>query len=455
MTDQLSAYVRISEHSYLTPDGDAVRLLYATRTASLVCIPEAAALHVQEGAVSQLDDNLLTDLRRIEAVIDDESVEREVVLDRQRGEALRTDRRRFVLLPTTYCNMGCAYCGQEHTRGGLSHEHRDAVIARVMHAITDPTVTEVTVNWFGAEPMIGYPAVLDMSKRFVAAADQHGVAYEAKMVTNGTLLTLEKLRKLHHDCRIWKFDITLDGPARIHDVHRPLKNGKRSFDRITGVVHDALQQEDLRNVQFILRTNIDVKNIAWVDEYLDTMAEFGFATDQVMFNLAPVYSWGNDVSALEVARLQYADHEVGWMRRMLHLGLRFIAVPNQTIGALCAAVTPAAEIISSTGNLFSCSEYPLVPQHEETGGLGQLALLPAAQQRPAGPFDDWHDSVSAGATPCHSCVFLPVCGGSCPKQWREGNAACPPYKFNLEARFDLMAELNGLSQLQMASADLS
>jgi uncharacterized protein len=418
-----------------------------------VCLPEATAGQLAEGVLSELDTDLLDNLRRIEAVVDDELTEREVVLDRQRADSRRTNRRRFVLLPTTYCNMGCTYCGQEHTRGGLSQSHRDAVIARVMHAITDPAVREVSVSWFGAEPMVGYPMVLDMSEKFVAAADQHGVTYEARMTTNGTLLTLEKLRKLHHDCRVQRFDITLDGPARIHDVHRPLKNGKRSFDRITGVVREALQQEDLQDVQFILRTNVDVLNAAWVDEYLDTMADFGFATDQVMFNLAPVYAWGNDVSALEITRAQYADYEVGWMRKMLQLGLRFIAVPNQTVGALCAAVTQSAEIISSTGNVFSCSEYPLVPQHEATGGLGQLSLLPASKPRPIGPFDDWHDSVSAGATPCHSCVFLPVCGGACPKQWREGSAACPPYKFNFEARFDLMAELNGLSRALVSTTD--
>jgi uncharacterized protein len=453
MTDQLSTYVRISEHSYLAPNGEPVRLLYATRTASLVCIPEAAADQLAEGALSELDTDLLDNLRRIEAVVDDDLTEREVVLNRQRTLSRRTDRRRFVLLPTTYCNMGCAYCGQEHTRGGLAQSHRDAVTARVMHAITDPEVREISISWFGAEPMIGYPTVLDMSEKFVAAAAEHGVDYEARMTTNGTLLTLEKLRKLHHDCRIWKFDITLDGPARIHDVHRPLKNGKGSFDRITGLLREALQQDDLKNVQFVLRTNIDVQNAAWVDEYLDTMANLGFATDQVMFNLAPVYAWGNDVSDREIARSQYADYEVGWMRKMLHLGLRFIAVPNQTVGALCAAVTQSHEIISSTGNVFSCSEYPLVPQHEATGGLGQLSLLPADKPRPIGPFDDWHDSVSAGATPCHSCVFLPVCGGSCPKQWREGNAACPPYKFNLEARFDLMAELNGLSRALVSTTN--
>jgi uncharacterized protein len=347
-------------------------------------------------------------------------------------------------LPTTYCNMGCTYCGQEHTRGRLTANHREAVARRVLSGIAEPSTEEVRISWFGAEPMVGYPAVRDLSAQFTASADEHGVAYTAKMVTNGSLLTAEKLSVLVQDCRITEFDITLDGPARIHDRHRPLKNGGRSFDRITSTIAEALGRPDFGGVTVVFRTNVDVANIEWVDEYLDTMAALGFTGDNVFFNLAPVYAWGNDVSALEIERQAYSRREVEWMRRMLRLGLHFTVVPGETVGALCAAVTRSAEIHSSTGALFSCSEYPLVPQHEATGGLGRIDVLPIQGRRPVGPFDDWHDAVAAGETPCHSCRLLPVCGGSCPKQWREGSQACPPYKFTKQERFDLLAEVNGL-----------
>jgi uncharacterized protein len=244
---------------------------------------------------------------------------------------------------------------------------------------------------------------------------------------------------------VTKFDITLDGPAHIHDVHRPLRNGGNSFARITSLLADALQDDELSDVTFILRTNIDVENMAWVEEYLDTMAGLGFANEKVFFNLAPVYSWGNDVSRLEIDRSTYARHEVGWMRRMHQLGLHFVVVPAEPEGVLCAAVSQSVEIHSSSGAMFSCSEHPLVPQYEANGGLGLIELLAVDAPRPLGLFDDWHDAVAAGETPCHSCYFFPVCGGACPKQWREGNVPCPPYKFTLQERFDLVAEINGLS----------
>lgn len=65
--------------------------------------------------------------------------------------------------------------------------------------------------------------------------------------------------------------------------------------------------------------------------------------------------------------------------------------------------------------------------------------------RPAGQFDDWHDAVAAGEIPCRRCLFFPVCGGACPKQWRDGTVPCPPFKYAVQQRMELVADINGLT----------
>ncbi|MCC2278682.1 radical SAM protein [Streptomyces sp. ET3-23] len=446
--ERVSDYVRVSDRAYLHAGHQRVCMVYATRTGSMVAVPEEDGRRLARGTLEGIGPELLDGLREIEAVVPvvtGGQGELDTVLDRQRAASADLGSPRYVLLPTTYCNMGCSYCGQQHTRGRLSGRHRDAVARRVLAGIERKTTRTVTVSWFGAEPMIGYPMILDLSARFTAAAQDRGVGYVSRMVTNGTLLTPEKLRVLRQECHVTRYDITLDGPARIHDAHRPLRNGRRSFDRITRLLLEALQDDALADVGFVLRTNIDVANADWVTEYLDTMAELGFADGRVFFNLAPVYSWGNDVSRIELDRRHYAQREVEWMRHMHELGLHFVALPTEPEHVLCAAVSQSVEIHSSSGAMFSCSEYPLVPQQEATGGLGSIETIPVHAIRPLGPFDDWHDAVAAGETPCHTCYFFPVCGGACPKQWREGNTPCPPYKFTLQERFDLVAEMNGLT----------
>ena len=61
----------------------------------------------------------------------------------------------------------------------------------------------------------------------------------------------------------------------------------------------------------------------------------------------------------------------------------------------------------------------------------------------AGMFDDWFDQVGRGQTPCASCPLLPVCGGACPKLWRQGQVPCPSMKFNWPQRLDLAAAKRG------------
>lgn len=43
--------------------------------------------------------------------------------------------------------------------------------------------------------------------------------------------------------------------------------------------------------------------------------------------------------------------------------------------------------------------------------------------------------------------MLSVCGGGCPKAWREGNPPCPPAKSNIEDRLALayLYTKNGLA----------
>jgi uncharacterized protein len=49
--------------------------------------------------------------------------------------------------------------------------------------------------------------------------------------------------------------------------------------------------------------------------------------------------------------------------------------------------------------------------------------------------------------------MLPVCGGSCPKLWREGYVPCPSFKYNWEDRLDIAARRLGY-QPEPTPADL-
>jgi uncharacterized protein len=164
------------------------------------------------------------------------------------------------------------------------------------------------------------------------------------------------------------------------------------------------------------------------------------------FDLHEVYAWSNDVSAIRVAKQRFAEQEPRWLRRMHEVGMiTRTLVPAQLRSPICPAVTRSAEVISSSGAIFSCTEHPLVPEHEQGDVLELVEQADHDRQRPAGRYDDWHDRINRGEQNCAGCVFLPVCGGSCPKHWGEGDPPCPSYKFNIQQRLDLVAARAGLT----------
>ncbi|GAA4933698.1 radical SAM/SPASM domain-containing protein [Streptomyces coeruleoprunus] len=435
----------MSDRAYTDTTGVPVRLVYSTRTARVVAVDAATARALEDRDPAALSPAWRDALRTAEVLVPAGEGELSAVLDRNRRASADRSAVHIALLPTSYCNMGCAYCGQQHTRGGLSRTHRSQVRDRVLRALNAPATRRLRVDWFGAEPMMGYAVIRDLAPQFVRAAAERGVAYSSVLVTNGSLLTAEKVDTLIRGCGVTHFEITVDGPPEIHDKHRPLKNGRGSFWTIVRTVRAALDEPEFRSTHFTFRTNVDTHNQDAVPRYIALMAELGFARPNVSFSIVPVHSWGNDVSGIEVSKRHFADRETAWLRLLLRGGLTTQVLPTTAKKVVCPATTTTAEIISSTGNIFSCSEHPLVPEAEQHLALTHIDRAGPDPVRPEGPYDGWNDEIEQGTTWCRDCVFMPTCGGSCPKAWHEGHPPCPSYKFNFQDRLDIVAAQCGLS----------
>ncbi|SRR5579875_1525214 len=153
--DKVSRYRVVSRSLFRTKEGQVVKLVYATRTSRVFPLPLSAAQHIERGQVpTGLSDNLLGSLRRHEVLIPEEQDELAEVTHRFVSRAADLSRRHVILLPTSYCNMGCTYCGQSHERITLRGRHRDAVRTRVLAILNHPHARSVRLDWFGAEPLM-------------------------------------------------------------------------------------------------------------------------------------------------------------------------------------------------------------------------------------------------------------------------------------------------------------
>lgn len=442
-----SQYLTISDATYEDANGHRQRLMYQSSSATLFALPEASCGLLTAGRYDALTDddfNSLVDVGAITTLSPRD--ERSAVIDHQRIASASRSTRRFVVVPTSYCNMGCSYCGQEHLRGSYSGPHRAAVVERMLRAIDNPDTRTLDVRWFGGEPLMAFAIIRSIASQVLPAADSAGVKFESKMATNGALLDERKLRSLHDECGLNQLEITLDGPAEIHDSHRPLKSGQKSFDKVVALIAAAAHDSSLPNLQFSIRTNVDVANADYIDELIDVMIARGMANPRIAFYFAPVHPWSNDLSASQVSRERFATREIGWLDRMADAGLTVGFFPNNPKSVVCSAVTTSAEVVNTDGQVFSCTEHPLVPAMVDKA-VANIQTLQPLTLRPRGLYDDWHVELSDNQFPCSKCRFLPICGGACPKAWHDGNPPCPSYKINHQARLDLAAKTNGLTKV--------
>jgi len=434
---KLSRYVTISSRSYEDALGQRVKLVYNGKNGALLSIPEAQAVLLKEGW-SPTDNVVFNDLCEAGALVPDDEDELTTILERNSRAALDGSTRSFVLLPSSYCNMGCSYCGQTHKRGTLPPAWERLTTARIAAVLRDPATRAVHVGWFGGEPMAGYQTIIRVSAALTPTADEFQVRYDASMTTNGSLLSIPKLVELHGVARLRRIEVTIDGPEVVHNRRRSLLKGGGSFRHIVDTLLSALGMAELRDLTIRIRTNIDVRNAEHVTGYLLEMKRLGFDHERVAFDLSPVYQWSNDVSEVEISKREFAALEIDWMVLMLELGLRFTVLPSHSTDVVCTAATRYAEVISPSGSIFSCTEHPLVPQHEAGDALTTLDAI-FDGRRPLGSFDDWNKLVERGDVPCQGCAVFGVCGGACPKHWTEKIIPCPSFKLNLQERFDVAA----------------
>jgi len=434
-----SRYLILSENAYSRADGTVVRLGYLSRTARFFSLDRENADRLERGDVTAITRATLRELERLGAVVETGLDEPAGALSELRTGSDSLAHRRFTIMPTAYCNMGCSYCGQEHYKSPASAARMERLIARVEAVMADERTGTVSVTWFGGEPLLGYRVIREMSTRFVAQAQATGTRYSARMATNGSLISVPKLTELHDEFALRHAEITLDGPPPIHDRRRILKNGRGSFDHCVGVLAELDRSGAAPDLRINIRVNIDNENEVFVPDLLRRLAADGLNAPRFTLQFMPVHSWGNDVSAVEIEARAYAAREVPWLQLAAELGFKTTLLPTRPKATTCIATTRSGEIHDPGGKVYSCSEHPLVPVVRDTGAVALAGELAEAQPRPAGDFDDWYDQVAGTAQPCHGCPFLPVCGGSCPKLWREGHLPCPSFKFNAQQRLDLVA----------------
>ena len=337
------------------------------------------------------------------------------------------------------CSCKCVYCGQGHSPVTLGMDKIDKIVERIKLKLQKnfPRFKKLDIRWFGGEPLLNLPAIVELSKRLRIEAERYQAKYHSIIVTNGVALTLDVVGKLY-ECAIDKIEVTLDGDERDHNLRRPTKLGGESF---AIVYHNLL--EGVRRygdkIDFTVRCNVDKGNSQAILKLIDRLCEDN-VQDRINLYVAPLHSWGNRADLRGLTPKEFAEFELEVLVKLQRLGFYNASgvLPRRKF-VPCMAVGTENECIDPDGAVFHCTEVSLVPSYVKKGiNCYQVADIADDKFEPKGiDFRSKYEEILATKTPCLECQLLPVCAGACPKLWYEGLTPCPSVKLNLEQRLVL------------------
>jgi uncharacterized protein len=194
----------------------------------------------------------------------------------------------ITVLTTLQCNFACDYCFQgdhgDYNKFAEKMSLETAVrtaewVEREMNRVSPE---QLTLMFFGGEPLLNLPVMYYLSERLHGAARAHGIDFVISIITNGLLLTPEVVDRLvPYGLRGVK--ITLDGDRDTHNRMRPLRGGQGTFDRIVGNIQAVADR-----VAVSIGGNFDESSVDSYPALLDFLREQEFADKLVKVNFKPV-----------------------------------------------------------------------------------------------------------------------------------------------------------------------
>ena len=340
-------------------------------------------------------------------------------------------RRIHVLAKPTgsTCNLNCDYCFYlkkeslyPGSRFRMSDEVLEAYLAQLIAAHSTDTVT---VAWQGGEPTL---MGLDFFRRAVALQEKHrrpGMRFENTLQTNGTLLTDDWCAFLRDNNFL--VGISIDGPSRIHDVHRKDKAGGPTFDRVLRGLR-LLQRHGVETNVLVTVNRINAASPLEVyrflrDEEKVSWIQFIPAIERMQGGVVSPHQEGTDVSPRSVTPEQWGHFLTAvfdeWVRN--DVGKVFVQTVEAAVrswlglgsSGMCIfdPICGHGLALEHNGDLYACDHF-VEPGHL----LGNILKTPMAdlaaseRQRQFG-----RAKLESLPRFCRDCAVRFACHGECPR----------------------------------------
>lgn len=307
----------------------------------------------------------------------------------------------FLISPTMNCNLNCRYCFEKEyqTNINMSKEDWEKSYEFIVRSINkNECCEEVTIEWFGGEPLLNYDNIVWFSKKMTSFCEKKDITYKSVMLTNGVMLDRERIEELKNVCKISLLQIPLDG---LMDTYSYIKNCPQ--DTYTKVINNI--EMCAGNINLQIRLNVSKKNCEEIIPLIDMLLIEKKLLGKVRIYLYPLINYNKDENSIYMTYEEF--NEVDKM-------VTQHCIENELLPAFMHSLPPRRLLscgsmqimscgIGSTGKLYRCEHDVDVPNRE------------------IGTIDDGvsNENIShkyyknCQRNGCKLCWAYPICSGGC------------------------------------------
>lgn len=337
----------------------------------------------------------------------------------------------LTIAPTLDCNFKCTYCFQSSKPDSvMSEEVQNSIVEYVSKSVR--RVDRIFITWFGGEPLLEKEIIYRLSAEINDLAKKNGTSCASFMVTNGSLFDNDSIGRLK-DSGVRSFQITLDGPPRIHNKRRPLGqygDVQDSFEIILSSIKDLIKNEMKVNI----RVNLDDANIDSMEELMDALEDRGIKNINIYpAQVVPLTDACKSIENACLNKKEFAEIGSKFYEMLLRKGFKtdYSSIYPRRKTNYCGADQINSLCIGPDGLIYKCwSDFGI-----KENNVGKIMDLSKGKKMKANhiPWLTWDPF---DFNQCRKCKVLPLCMGGCPHKGMKVNGGrpdCSEIRFNLES----------------------
>lgn len=333
--------------------------------------------------------------------------QRVVSIEKERMYKQNPESVYTVIALTLACNMQCEYCFEAKQNSTHIIDHavvKDLIIYLKKQIEYNTHLKTFAVSWFGGEPLLGYNEILEICDEIKPFCEERGVTFLSSMITNGLLLTDERVKTMVERCNLYRVQVTLDG---MQDTYCNIKKATPfAYNTVLNNIVTAANR-----LEVVVRLNASKSNFEELKKVAAMLFEGLHLKNKIKLYIAEIKDYTNcfkaDCHVFNYGEFELAKNEFyQYLENEYHIEVGNLIFDRQFKDTTCGLIRVANMVIGPQGELYKC-EHGLGNPNDVVGTIQDGCFYNDAYNKFCGiyHFDK-----------CKSCSIFPICLSGCRSQ---------------------------------------